>query len=85
MGEAERNTTEDLRWIRQILLTFRWYLVSSVGFGAFEGARPADHSILDLIPPAIVFVADGGTDGSEWGKKEGYWYWVERFILSVKI
>jgi len=46
---------EDRRWIRLNLLTFRWCLVSSVGTGAFEVARLAHHSILDLIPPTIAF------------------------------
>ena len=51
-----RGRIEGRRWIRQNLLTFRWYLDSSVGFGAFEVSRLAHHAILDLIPPAMVFV-----------------------------
>jgi hypothetical protein len=59
---------EDRRRISRNLLTFRWYLVSSVGVGAFEVARVVDHSILDLIPPVIVFFTGGGSD--EGRKKE---------------
>ena len=52
------------------LLTFRWCLVSSVGTGAFEVARLAHHSILDLIPPTMVFFVQavdqrGGYEGRE--------------------
>jgi len=56
---------EDRRCIRQNLLTFRWCLVSSVGFGAFEVARLAHHAILDLIPPAIAFLC------GQWVRREG--------------
>lgn len=62
--KSKRDRMEDHRWIKKNLLTFRWCLVSSVGFGAFEVARVAHHSILDLIPPAMkFFYAGDGSDG----------------------
>ena len=62
---------KDRRWIRLNLLTFRWCLVSSVGIGAFEVARLAHHSILDLIPPAMaLFVQAVNETGGCKGRRE---------------
>ena len=68
-GKA-RDRIEDRRWIRQNLLTFRWYLDSSVGFGACEVVRLAHHAILDLIAGGMAFfVQMVGQKGRYEGKK----------------
>lgn len=70
MKKAKEDAVRDRRWVRRNLLTFRWYLVSSVGFEAFEGERPAHHSIRDLIPPLMVSVVDDWSDRRGWGRKK---------------